>query len=244
MLPLCIVIPTNEGWPFPCFSDVCLYRSQLPQSEGSLGLKSQAPTLFAVKAPSHAILLSSAGPQIWTPPAGSPLVCPASLLHHPSRGWAAGPVTPISSAGAPSWELTVNALPGSQAACAVGSHCHAQRTRLGCPHWWNDPARCRPEAPQIKPPGGKAGEGEGWEAEGCTLPPLLPRDTFTLQHPGNWKEGVLGLNKSETLTSEVCANASAWFFCSMWVSLWVQVSTQNSKQNCWNHRLLQNLRPK
>lgn len=100
VLPLSIVIPDKEGCPFPCFSEAHLYHSQPPQSEGTLGLKSQAPTLFAIKAPSYAIPLVFSRPSGLNPPGGitsalpclsppPPLQRLSSRFHHPrllSRG--------------------------------------------------------------------------------------------------------------------------------------------------------------
>lgn len=225
MLWLHFIIPTKVSSLFQCFSAVHLYRWWPPQSEGSLRLKSQAPINLLPQPCSSSALQQAPRFEY---PMGSPLLCPASLLCHPSRGW-----VQVLSPHESWWWAHYQAA----RQCMLQVSLHAQQTRGGCPCWWND----QPEAPQIKPPAGKA--GEGWEAEGYSLSLLSPRDTFLLQHPGN-RRVISGWTNLKLELSEVCVNTSAWFFCSMWTLLWLQVSTQNSKQNCWNHRLLQNLHPK
>lgn len=129
-------------------------------------------------------------------PKGSPPLCLASLLHHPSRTWAAGPITPVFSARATPQGLAGNALPAARHLMWFSVPHTADEVRV--PSLVKRSSQMLARNPSVKPSAGEAGEGE---AEGWVMPLLSPRDTCMLQHPGNRKESVPGLNKSETLTS-------------------------------------------
>lgn len=188
------------------FSDRWKFGTEIPDSHP-----------FATKAPNHVIPLSPAGPQILFPIERSAPFCPASvptLQRLRSRSHLFYPLILR--------KLMAKAFPDSQAVCTALTATFSRQSS-GTPSLGEWPS----QSPASNALDKTSWEGEGWKAQRLTLTPLLLRDTFTLQHPENWKKGVLGLNKSETLTFRSVGKHLCL------VLLELMTLTQDWKQNCW-----------
>lgn len=158
---------------------------------------------FATKAPNHAIALVFSRPSdlishreiIFT------LVLP---LSHPSRGWETGLISSIHSSWESWWPRHSQTAKESVLQC----HCHVQQTKLGCPHWENDPVSHQLVVPQIKPPEREKGERQkdSYWLHCCWETPLH-FSTLRTEKRVSW-----GWTNLKHWLSEVWANTSAWFF--------------------------------